>query len=122
MTTLDEQHMKANVPDEDENFYSYGSINGHNTVIACLPAGMPRAVSAASVIGSMKRTFPNNRMQLLVGIGGGVPRHPTPQSPEEDIFLGDEVVGWPKIPELRRSYSTTWEYRWQAERKRPSAS
>lgn len=39
-------------------------------------------------------TFPNIKITLLVGIGGGVPRQ-LPQDPLEDIYLGDVVIGWP---------------------------
>jgi hypothetical protein len=38
----------------------------------------------------MRRTFPEIRLYLMVGIGGGVP------VPEEDIRLGDVVVSQPK--------------------------
>ncbi|KAF3925932.1 Nephrocystin-3 [Dactylellina cionopaga] len=33
-------------------------------------------------------------LHLFVGIGGGIPRNPSPDDPEEDIHLGDVVIGW----------------------------
>jgi nucleoside phosphorylase len=58
----------------DDNIYRFGSINGINIVIACLPDGKMGTVSAANVAKDMCRSFPSMRMGLLVGIGGGVPR------------------------------------------------
>ena len=42
----------------------------------------------------LSQSFPNLRIHLFVGIGGGVPRHPPPDDPERDIRLGDVAVGW----------------------------
>ncbi|KAK9860016.1 hypothetical protein MYU51_010205 [Penicillium brevicompactum] len=82
---LDELHerLPASV---DNNNYILGSINQHNVVIACLPEGQYGTNNAAIVMTNMKRTFPEIRACLMVGIGGGVPR-------KADIRLGDVVVG-----------------------------
>ncbi len=56
-----------------------------NVVISVMPHGQPGLVNATAVARDMLRTFPNIRIVLMVGIGGGVPtRH--------DIRLGDIVV------------------------------
>jgi len=91
---LDESHEPLRLDAHDDNSYAYGSINGHNVVIACLPPGQPGTVSAARLIQPLSRSFPNMRMHLLVGIGGGVPYNPPLDAPEKDIHLGDVVVGW----------------------------
>ncbi|EPS35660.1 hypothetical protein H072_10944 [Dactylellina haptotyla CBS 200.50] len=93
---LDEQHKPCQLPSNDENAYLYGSINGHNIVIASLAPSQPGKVHATKLAQAMVRSFPNMKMNLLVGIGGGIPRR-TPQiDSEKDIRLGDVVVGWPE--------------------------
>ncbi|KAL6717826.1 hypothetical protein ACLMJK_003911 [Lecanora helva] len=78
----------------DRNTYTYGSINDHNVVIACLPPGQPGNLSALNLVQPLHQSFPNLCIHLFVGIGGGVPRSPPPDDPEEDIHLGDVVLGW----------------------------
>ena len=92
---LDEEHEDVDLPYGDENAYTLGSIDGHHIVIACMPAGQPGAISASRLVEPLKRSFPRLQMHLFVGIGGGVPRNPVSQRPEENMFLGD-VVGWPQ--------------------------
>jgi nucleoside phosphorylase len=70
----------------DHNDYTLGEISGHNVVIAVLPDGEYGISSAASVARDMLHSFPNIRIGLMVGIGGGAP------SPKHDIRLGDIVV------------------------------
>ena len=91
---LDEKHEPLSLSAHDENAYTYGSINDHNVVIACLPPGLPGKVSAAKLVQPLSQSFPNLKIHLFVGIGGGVPRNPAPANPEDDIHLGDVVIGW----------------------------
>ncbi|RVD84643.1 uncharacterized protein DFL_006381 [Arthrobotrys flagrans] len=100
---LDVQHKRCELPSDDENSYTYGSINGHNIVIACMPSGRPRTNSTMKLTQLLSRSFPNMRIHLFVGIGGGIPRNPVPENAKDDIHLGDVVVGWNKragIPSL----------------------
>lgn len=93
---LDEEH---HAPDYDtaydDNVYTCGAMVGHNVVLAACAPGLTGNVNAGRVAGPMFKTFPNIRMAVLVGIGGGVPRTPPPDDPTEDVHLGDVVVGWP---------------------------
>ncbi|KAK2765802.1 g-protein beta wd-40 repeats containing [Colletotrichum kahawae] len=73
----------------DHNNYILGQIQGHNIVIACLPAGIYGTTTAATVAKDLLRTFESIRFGLLVGIGGGAP------SRTNDIRLGDVVVSQP---------------------------
>ncbi|KAF5590336.1 hypothetical protein FPANT_6050 [Fusarium pseudoanthophilum] len=73
----------------DNNSYSLGRMGKHDVVVACLPRAEYGIAPAASVAKDMLRTFPNIRVGLMVGIGGGAPR------PEHDIRLGDVVVSVP---------------------------
>ncbi|KAJ6052763.1 hypothetical protein N7460_003297 [Penicillium canescens] len=68
---LDKEHKRLPQPSGDTNVYNLGSINNHNVVIV----GLPQAGNcpAATVVTQMRRTFPNLKYGLLVGIGGGVP-------------------------------------------------
>ncbi|RSL46811.1 hypothetical protein CEP54_013671 [Fusarium duplospermum] len=88
---LDEEH---DPPDElqpnDSNDYTLGRIGRHNVVVAVLPDGEYGTATAASVATSMLGSFPNVRIGLMVGIGGGAP------SPTNDIRLGDIVVSAPR--------------------------
>jgi nucleoside phosphorylase len=84
---LDEEHEGPSiVSPNDTNDYTLGKIWQHNVVIAVLPEGEYGIAPAASVATNMLNSFPNVRIGLMVGIGGGVP------SEKHDIRLGDVVV------------------------------
>lgn len=84
---LDARHGPLPKPANDANSYILGSIKDHNIVIACLPMGEIGITAAATVVTRMLLTFPSIRFGLMVGIGGGVPKH--------DVRLGDVVVSVP---------------------------
>ncbi|PWY86555.1 purine and uridine phosphorylase [Aspergillus sclerotioniger CBS 115572] len=87
---LDEGHDRPDyVSTNDNNDYTLGRIGKHDVVIAILPDGGYGTASAASVARDMLHSFPNIRVCLMVGIGGGAP------SPKHDIRLGDVVVSTP---------------------------
>jgi len=88
---LDEKHDRPEyVSPNDNNIYTLGSISKHNVVIAVLPDGEYGIAAAASVARDMLHSFPNVRIGLMVGIGGGAP------SRKHDIRLGDIVVCAPR--------------------------
>ncbi|KAL8709779.1 MAG: hypothetical protein Q9220_005565 [cf. Caloplaca sp. 1 TL-2023] len=100
---LDNHHNKPTKWENSSdfaNFCYYGDMNGYNVVIACMPLDHPGKSSAQSLVFPLRRTFPRLRFVLLVGIGGGVPRNPSPLTAIDDIRLGDVVIGWaePGIP------------------------
>ncbi|KAL0944678.1 g-protein beta wd-40 repeats containing [Colletotrichum truncatum] len=86
---LDQIHPDIPQDQADHNNYILGQIQGHNIVIACLPAGIYGTTTAATVAKDLLRTFKSIRFGLLVGIGGGAP------SRTNDIRLGDVVVSQP---------------------------
>lgn len=87
---LDEEHDDPDcLPVNDNNSYVLGRIGKHNVVIAALPDGQYGLVTAATVARDMIRSFPNVRIGLMVGIGGGAP------TADHDIRLGDVVVSSP---------------------------
>lgn len=93
---LDEEHPTPPYDTHyDENTYICGTIGGHAVVVATCPQGETGNVNAGRLTGSMFKTFPNIRMAVLVGIGGGIPCPNIPEDPLDDIHLGDVVVGWP---------------------------
>ena len=84
---LDEEHEAPEfVSPNDTNDYALGRLGKHNVVIAVLPDGDYGTASAANVATNMLHSFPNVRIGLMVGIGGGAP------SEKHDIRLGDIVV------------------------------
>jgi nucleoside phosphorylase len=89
---LDETHpnLTYRPSPNDTNTYTLGKVSDHSVVIACLPDGSYGTSSAANVATNMLRSFPNVRIGLMVGIGGGAP------SPGHDIRLGDIVVSSPR--------------------------
>ena len=88
---LDERHDRPEyVSANDNNDYTLGKIGEHNVVIAVLPDGEYGTVSAAMVARDMLHSFPNIRIGLMVGIGGGAPTR------QHDIRLGDIVVSAPR--------------------------
>lgn len=90
IASLDERHEDpTELPSANQNHYTLGRIKNHNVVISVLPMGEYGLSSAAQVAVSMTHAFPNIRIALMVGIGGGAP------SPKHDIRLGDIVVGTP---------------------------
>lgn len=88
---LDEEHdPPESLQPNDTNDYTLGRISKHNVVIAVLPDGEYGTAMAATVATNMLNSFPNVRIGLMVGIGGGAP------SPANDIRLGDVVVSVPR--------------------------
>lgn len=88
---LDEKHgTPSSVSRHDNNNYTLGRIGEHSVVIAVLPDGEYGIASAASVARDMLHSFPNVRIGLMVGIGGGAP------SRGHDVRLGDVVVSAPR--------------------------
>ncbi|KAK3343460.1 nucleoside phosphorylase domain-containing protein, partial [Lasiosphaeria hispida] len=66
----------------DRNHYSTGRIGRHNVVLALLPSiGKAAAAGAAA---SLRASYCNVRVALLVGICGGVP--------SAELLLGDVVI------------------------------
>ncbi|KAJ6780228.1 hypothetical protein PWT90_01955 [Aphanocladium album] len=88
---LDERHgPPVSVAAHDNNDYVLGSVGRHNVAIAVLPGGEYGTASAGTVARDMVHSFPNIRIGLMVGIGGGAP------SSACDIRLGDVVVSEPR--------------------------
>jgi nucleoside phosphorylase len=85
---LDPEHPRLPSIAGDPNRYRFGSINGHNVVIACLPDGETGNNPAATIATRMTMNFASLRFGLMVGIGGGVPRPPD----YNDIRLDDVVI------------------------------
>ncbi|KAH7031902.1 nucleoside phosphorylase domain-containing protein [Macrophomina phaseolina] len=78
------------ISEHDNNTYTLGRIGKHRVVIASLPDGEYGIASATGVARDLLHSFPNIRISLLVGIGGGAP------SGKHDIRLGDIVVSFPR--------------------------
>jgi len=88
---LNEKHDRAEyVSPNDNNVYTLGRVGKHKVVIAVLPDGEYGIAAAASVARDMLHSFPNVRIGLMIGIGGGAP------SRKHDIRLGDIVVSAPR--------------------------
>ncbi|KAI1165041.1 nucleoside phosphorylase domain-containing protein [Nemania serpens] len=75
----------------DGNEYTLGRIGEHNVILVGPPRGAQGTVATAQFISTIRLTFPNIAVGLLVGIGGGIPRYP-----QHDVRLGDVVVGAPE--------------------------
>ncbi|KAL6831285.1 ankyrin repeat-containing domain protein [Trichoderma sp. SZMC 28015] len=91
---LEEEHdPPERVHQNDENHYTLGRIGKHNVVIVVLPRGDNGVAAAAMAAKDMMHSFPNVRVCLMVGIGGGAP------SKRHDIRLGDVVVSVPTFSE-----------------------
>ncbi|KAH6958716.1 hypothetical protein DER45DRAFT_603215 [Fusarium avenaceum] len=84
---LDEKHdQPESSTSNDNNTYALGRIRKHNVVMAVLPKSEYGMIAASTVARDMLHSFPNVRLGLMVGIGGGAP------SANHDIRLGDVVV------------------------------
>lgn len=98
---LDEIHDHCEYHPTDNNTYIFGSIAGHNCVLACLPAGIYGTTSATIVGNEMRHSFPNMQFCLLVGVAGGAPTE------NADIRLGDVIVS---IPTARYNGVVQYDY------------
>lgn len=74
--------------------FSFGVIGQYNVAIIVGPPGQPGTVTGSLMASAARAQFPNMRHYLLVGIGGGIPRSfPSSNMADDDIHLGDVVVG-----------------------------
>lgn len=98
---LDEMHEKlpkARWNAGDENFYTYGEINGHNVILLCLASSQAGKRGATHAAVNVRDSFPAMRVFFFVGIGGGLPENPfwpNQQNICDVIHLGDVVVSVP---------------------------
>ena len=84
---LDDEHDPPKCTSQhDNNTYILGRMGKHQVVIAALPDAEYGTNAAANVARDMLHSFPNVRIGLMIGIGGGAP------STRNDIRLGDIVV------------------------------
>jgi nucleoside phosphorylase len=85
---LDEEHARPDhVSANDKNQYTLGKMSGHNIVIALISDHEYEYGSATAAAKGMIGSFPDVRVCLLVGIGGGAP------TAEHDVRFGDIVIG-----------------------------
>ncbi|KAL4935316.1 hypothetical protein BDV06DRAFT_217515 [Aspergillus oleicola] len=70
----------------DPNTYTLGRMGRHHTVLVHLP-GMGKSI-ASQAASSIRSTYPNIKLSLVVGICGGVPY----KKGQAEIILGDIVV------------------------------
>ncbi|PNS18094.1 Palmitoyltransferase akr1 [Sphaceloma murrayae] len=88
---LDHEYAQINEHDPlDSNSYVAGRIAHHDVVAACLPSGEYGTAVAAAVAKHMVRSFPQIKIGVMVGVGGGIP------SEYHDIRLGDVAVSRPE--------------------------
>ncbi|KAI0385877.1 hypothetical protein F5Y04DRAFT_268633 [Hypomontagnella monticulosa] len=87
---LDEEYGDPDhIPVNDNNNYTLGRIGKHHVVVAVMAHWQYGIANAAVAARDMVHSFPNVRIGLMVGIGGGAP------SKKHDIRLGDVVVTSP---------------------------
>ncbi|KAL7928498.1 hypothetical protein V8C35DRAFT_232070 [Trichoderma chlorosporum] len=84
--------------DGDMNAYITGRIGDHNVVLAILPSMGNNGAAAATA--SLRSSYTNLKLAILVGTCGGVPR-----IANHDAFLGDVVVSKTII-----QYDYGWQY------------
>ena len=87
---LDVEHNEVT---DNEHRYIAGKIGDHNVVIG-IQSKMGTS-AAADLAARMRRTCPNIKFFLVVGIGGGVPSY-GPAGDVNTIVLGDVVVSSPR--------------------------
>ncbi|RAL07841.1 purine and uridine phosphorylase [Aspergillus homomorphus CBS 101889] len=83
----DAQYTKAH---GDTNSYTIGRIGSHHVVLVHL-SHMGKG-SAANVAANLRSSFPQIRLNLLVGICGGVPFTNDTNDGRHEIILGDVVI------------------------------
>ena len=102
-----EEDLKYPKIKNDNNTYSMGRIGEHNVVVAFMP-GIGKA-NSAMVTTSFKRSFPEIRLGLVVGICGGMPfiREHRRDPREVNVFLGDIIISTELLQyDLGQQYSS----------------
>lgn len=85
-------HGRFPVSRGDDYVFYAGKMEGHNIIIATLPAGQEYGTgSAAALASQVKRFLPHFWFGLLVGVAAGLPD--LSQTAPRDIRLGDVLVG-----------------------------
>lgn len=77
----------------DDNVYIYGTLTGHNSVIAICAPKITGNINAGRVTGSIFKSFFFQFVVMFVGISGGVPRAEPSDDPTENVHFGDVMVG-----------------------------
>jgi len=90
-TMLDERFDSVPTAHGDPNTYVLGRIGDHNVAVTGPARGDQGTTVTAQLVSSIRLTFPNITVGLLVGVGGGIPHYP-----KHDVRLGDVVVGAPE--------------------------
>ncbi|KAK6496419.1 hypothetical protein TWF481_002438 [Arthrobotrys musiformis] len=101
ISMLDRKHNDLPPEPRDPNVYTLGRIGEHNVVIVRFER---KGIDAAAfAVENMFFSFPNMQFVFVVGVGGGAPGPAVPyHSKEEDLRLGDVVVG---VPNGDRNYA-----------------
>jgi len=87
---LDGPYMNRFGDGHDSNLYTLERMGYHNIVITYLPIGWQGGNTVIMVATRMMNKFPNIKIGLMVGIGGGVPRA------QVDVRLGHVVISQPQ--------------------------
>src|SRR6266536_937105 len=83
---LDGPYMNRFGDGHDSNLYTLERMGYHNIVITYLPIGWQGGNTVIMVATRMMNKFPNIKIGLMVGIGGGLPHE------GNDIRLSDMVI------------------------------
>ncbi|KAI1086229.1 nucleoside phosphorylase domain-containing protein [Rostrohypoxylon terebratum] len=82
---FDEEYKGFGKQAGDMNTYTTGRIGNHNVVLTHMP-GMGKG-TASSTAASLRSSFTDIKIALVVGICGGVP-----SSTPKEILLGDVII------------------------------
>ncbi|KAJ5936681.1 ankyrin repeat-containing protein [Penicillium verhagenii] len=97
---LSEIHPSLPNKENDLNYYTFGSVAGHNVAITCLPGGDYGLVPASQAAAHMTGSFPNIKVGLMVGIGGGIPSTKVQLG---DVVVSEPIGGYPAVVQYNRS-------------------
>jgi nucleoside phosphorylase len=99
---LDENYGRPeHVHSHDVHDYTLGKIGNYNVAIAVVPKDSYASSSAAGIARNIIHSFPNIRIVVMVGVGGGAPTH------KHDIRLGDIVVSSTRDSAVQYDFSKT---------------
>ncbi|ROW06155.1 hypothetical protein VMCG_04478 [Cytospora schulzeri] len=99
---LDDEHLDPSQRFHGNNIYRFGAITVEdettcrNVVIACVEPQQHRLTATNTshdIVGILQLEFPNLEAYLSVGTGAGIPCSPSLANPQQDVHLGDVVVG-----------------------------
>ena len=92
MAMLDEEYDPLRPKPMTKNFYTHGSINAPDVVIACMPPDGPGRAFASKLVQPLSRSFPDRKLHCFVALRA-VYNLLVRDGHESGTYIRDVVIG-----------------------------